>query len=101
MVAICPVSPPSLCSASSLPERVNMESLTRHVFTSSSCGVCGKASIAAAMHTHPPLELPGKAVGEAALLFSLPDRQRAAQPAFAETGGIHASSLFDFQGRLI
>jgi FdhD protein len=102
-ISTCPSAEPGYSAVEVLlrhPERVNMESLTRHVFTSSSCGVCGKASIAAAMLTHPPLEPPGEAV-EAALLFSLPERQRAAQPAFAETGGIHASSLFDFHGHLL
>lgn len=83
------------------PEEANLESLTRHVFTSSSCGVCGKASIDAAMHTHPPLTVPEQPVVGAALLFSLPERQRAAQPAFAETGGIHASALFDWNGELL
>ncbi len=83
------------------PERVDLTALTRHVFTSSSCGVCGKASIAAAMHTHPPLEAPSGALTDAAVLFSLPEKQRAAQPAFAETGGLHASALFDLQGSLL
>lgn len=83
------------------PEEADMNALTRHVFTSSSCGVCGKASIASAMKTHPPLTFPHSPVVDAAMLFSLPDKQRAAQPAFAETGGIHASALFDFHGRLL
>ena len=83
------------------PERVDMTALTRHVFTSSSCGVCGKASIAAAMHTHPPLEASPCVLTDAAVLFSLPDKQRAAQPAFAETGGLHASALFDLEGNLL
>lgn len=103
-ISACPALEPGYSAVEVLlrhPEKVNMESLTRHVFTSSSCGVCGKASITAAMLTHPPLDLPGEAVMDASLLFSLPERQRAAQPAFAETGGIHASSLFDFQGNLL
>lgn len=83
------------------PERANLDALTRHVFTSSSCGVCGKASIASAMQTHPPLEPPAAAVMDAAVLFALPEKQRAAQPAFAQTGGIHASALFDFHGSLL
>jgi len=103
-ISTCPSAEPGHSAVEVLlrrPEQLNLEALTRHVFTSSSCGVCGKASIAAAMQTHPPLEPPGAAAVEAALLFSLPERQRAAQPAFAETGGLHASSLFDFQGRLL
>ncbi len=103
-ISACPSAEPGHSAVEVLlrrPEGMNLEALTRHVFTSSSCGVCGKASIAAAVHTHPPLEPPSGAVLEGALLFSLPERQRAAQPAFAETGGIHASSLFDFEGRLL
>ncbi len=103
-IFVCPSAEPGHSAVEVLlrqPERVNVESLTRHVFTSSSCGVCGKASIAAAMQTHPPLEPPGAALVDAEMLFALPERQRAAQPAFAETGGIHASSLFDFEGRLL
>jgi FdhD protein len=83
------------------PEEADMDSLTRHVFTSSSCGVCGKASIDAAMQTHPPLELPREMMVNADVLFSLPEKQRAAQPVFAETGGLHASALFDLKGNLI
>ncbi len=83
------------------PERLDLASLTRHVFTSSSCGVCGKASIASAMQTHPPLEVSAGPLADAAVLFSLPEKQRAAQPAFAETGGLHASALFDLHGRLL
>jgi FdhD protein len=83
------------------PESVDLTALTRHVFTSSSCGVCGRASIESAMRTHPPLEPPGAAAIDANVLFTLPDKQRAAQPAFAETGGLHASALFDLKGNLL
>ena len=103
-ISSCPSAEPGYSAVEVLlrhPERINWESLTRHVFTSSSCGVCGKSSIAAAMQTHPPLDLPQHAVVPAAILFALPETQRAAQPAFASTGGIHASSLFDFSGRLL
>lgn len=103
-ISVCPAADPGGGVVEVMlrhPETADFEALTRHVFTSSSCGVCGKASIAAAMKTHPPLPVPDAPVMEAAVLFSLPDRLRAAQPAFAETGGIHASALFDFSGRLL
>lgn len=53
------------------------------------------------MQTHPPLDPPCSAITEARVLFSLPEKQRSAQPAFAETGGLHASALFDLEGRLL
>ncbi len=103
-VSICPSLAPGEAAVEVLlarPEDASMESLTRHVFTSSSCGVCGKASIDAAMKTHPPLDPPEGAIMDATVLFSLPEKQRAAQPVFAETGGLHASALFDLQGNLL
>jgi FdhD protein len=103
-ISVCPSESPDGGAVDVLltePGRVDMASLTRHVFTSSSCGVCGKASIDAAMQTHPPLGAHAAAIAEAATLFTLPEKQRAAQPVFAETGGLHASALFDLQGRLL
>jgi FdhD protein len=103
-VTLCPAESPDGGMVDVLlrkPSAVNLESLTRHVFTSSSCGVCGKASIAAAMHTHPPIGPPSGILTDAAVLFSLPEKQRAAQPAFLETGGLHASALFDRGGNLL
>src|SRR5688572_7525970 len=103
-ISLCPSESPDGGAVDVLltqPGRVDLAALTRHVFTSSSCGVCSKASIEAAMQTHPPLDAPAATVAEAAVLLSLPEKQRAAQPVFAETGGLHASALFDLQGRLV
>ena len=76
---------------------VDFERLTRHVFSSSSCGVCGKATLDAVMQNFP-------AVGagprfEAAQLAALPARLRAAQPGFDATGGLHACVLFSSDGQ--
>jgi FdhD protein len=72
--------------------------LARSFYTTSSCGVCGKGALEAvaveAARVESSLELP------AMLAASLPDRLRAAQPAFAATGGLHATGLFDDQGEL-
>lgn len=103
-ISTCPSSSPEGGAVDVIlrqPDKVDMTALTRHVFTSSSCGVCGKASIDSAMKTHPPLEPPAAAVTDATVLFSLPEKQRAAQPVFGETGGLHASALFDFNGQLL
>jgi FdhD protein len=78
---------------------VDFEKLTRHVFASSSCGLCGKATIDAVRLAFPPVatdvQLP------AAMLLRLPEIMRSAQAAFERTGGLHAAALFDEQGNLI
>jgi FdhD protein len=72
--------------------------LQRSFYTTSSCGVCGKGALEAvaveAARVESPLELP------ATVLADLPERLRAAQPAFAATGGLHATGLFDSSGEL-
>jgi FdhD protein len=77
---------------------VDFDRLTRHVFSSSSCGVCGKATLDALLQTAPPVA-PGPAFSTASLA-ALPARLRTAQPAFAATGGLHACALFDAGGEL-
>ncbi|MGW1891326.1 formate dehydrogenase accessory sulfurtransferase FdhD [Streptomyces sp. NPDC002004] len=81
--------------------------LERNVYTTSSCGLCGKASLDAVRTTArwavddtaggvaPPLLL------EPELLASLPDRLRAAQRVFDRTGGLHAAALFSPEGELL
>ncbi|MFE1439534.1 formate dehydrogenase accessory sulfurtransferase FdhD [Streptomyces sp. NPDC058739] len=76
--------------------------LERNVYTTSSCGLCGKASLDAVRTTArwslsdtPPLRI------EPGLLVSLPDRLRAAQHVFDRTGGLHAAALFSEDGELI
>ncbi len=79
---------------------VDLERLTRHVFTSSSCGICSKASIDAVRAQFAAL---GPADGlrpRREVLAALPERLRAAQAAFAASGGLHASALFDAAGAL-
>ena len=78
---------------------VDFERLTRHVFASSSCGLCGKATIDAIRSQSPPTESDVRV--SAAVLTSLPEKMRAAQPEFDRTGGIHAAGLFDADGTLL
>jgi FdhD protein len=75
------------------------ERLRRSFYTSSSCGVCGKGALEAVAVAAPRVGS-GLRV-EAALLAGLPERLRAAQPAFAATGGLHATGLFDADGELL
>ena len=81
------------------PANFDLKKLTRHVFTSSSCGICSKASIDAVMHARSPLksdlEIP------ADLLLQLPSRLGDGQATFKRTGGLHACALFDREGVLI
>ena len=73
--------------------------LLRHFFTSSSCGVCGKASLDAVRVQIPPGERGDFAIA-AADLKRLPATLRAAQTEFDRTGGLHASACFDTEGRI-
>jgi len=70
-------------------------SLAREFYTTSSCGLCGKASIDAVRtrSVHPVAGDPMRV--DAAWLTSLPDRLRAGQAVFDKTGGLHAAALFD------
>lgn len=79
--------------------------LERNVYTTSSCGLCGKASLDAVRTTArwaiddgadaPPVRLAPE------LLASLPDRLRASQRVFDRTGGLHAAALFTEEGELL
>jgi FdhD protein len=70
--------------------------LERSFVASSSCGVCGKTSIAQlAIHAQP---LRSSLRVSRATLSSLPERLRAAQAVFSQTGGLHASAIFDAAG---
>jgi FdhD protein len=73
--------------------------LARSFYTSSSCGVCGKGALEAVAVEAPRIE--SKLTVSAELIAVLPDRLRAAQPAFEATGGLHATGLFDEQGELL
>ncbi|HEY7004307.1 MAG TPA: formate dehydrogenase accessory sulfurtransferase FdhD [Gaiellaceae bacterium] len=77
----------------------DLERLSRNFYTSSSCGVCGKGALEA-VAVEAPRVASGLAV-PASMVAGLPDRLRAAQPAFAATGGLHATGLFDADGELL
>ncbi|MGI0487391.1 formate dehydrogenase accessory sulfurtransferase FdhD [Pantanalinema rosaneae CENA516] len=78
----------------------NLQPLERHFYTSSACGVCGKASLdALKLRLDQPIPT-GQQV-TAAVICSLPDRLRQAQGIFNSTGGLHAAALFNLQGNLL
>ena len=72
----------------------------RHFVATASCGICGKASLEEIEARCDPIP-PGTPVVPRAALLGLPDSLRAAQPAFAATGGVHAAGLFAPDGRLV
>jgi FdhD protein len=75
--------------------------LDRNFYTSSSCGVCGKASIDA-IRTRTSFDVATDPVRvPLEVLLALPDRLRAAQQVFDKTGGLHAAGLFTADGSLV
>ena len=71
----------------------------RLFYSNSSCGVCGKKTIAS-LEVRGPMAASHLRVRRS-ILYELPDRLRRAQPTFAQTGGVHASGLFTAEGELI
>jgi FdhD protein len=80
---------------------VDLARLERHFYTSSSCGVCGKASLEAVRVCCRQRLPEGRPVVEAAVIQRLPEALRAAQTVFDCTGGLHAAALFDTGGNLL
>jgi FdhD protein len=78
---------------------VDFDKLTRHVFASSSCGLCGKATIDAVRGQFPPIT--SDLVVDAKTILSLPDKMRQTQSTFDRTGGLHAAAIFSSTGELI
>ncbi len=78
----------------------DLRPLERHFFTSSACGVCGKASLDQLELRGCPVMPPGPEVS-AETICSLPAKLREAQGLFEATGGLHAAALFDVEGNLV
>ena len=75
------------------------ERLTRHLFSASSCGMCGKATIEAILQNHPAIEDP--LCLERKTLLKAPEKMREVQATFDSTGGLHASGIFSKDGELV
>jgi FdhD protein len=79
----------------------DLERLQRNFYMTSSCGVCGKASIEALYAASCPTIARDRPIFNSQLIHGLPDRLRQAQPVFDHTGGLHAAALFDTEGNLL
>ena len=79
---------------------VDLRRLDRHVFQSSACGVCGKASLDLLETRSCPAPRLSAPVSYRSVL-ELPERLRQAQGLFAATGGLHAAGLFTLDGGLV
>ncbi|HKH10744.1 MAG TPA: formate dehydrogenase accessory sulfurtransferase FdhD [Rubrobacter sp.] len=77
----------------------DLRPLERHFYTTSACGVCGKASLEQLELRGCPVVGPGPEVS-AETIYSLPAKLREAQGLFEATGGLHAAALFDAEGGL-
>jgi FdhD protein len=73
---------------------------SRNVYTSSSCGICGKTSIDLVRGVCPARPVGRERIARQ-VLTGLPETLRQAQPVFSRTGGLHAAGLFDTAGRLL
>jgi FdhD protein len=74
--------------------------LERHFYTTSACGVCGKASLEQLELRGCPVIAPGPVV-PTEVVYALPETLREAQGLFDATGGLHAAALFDAEGNLL
>jgi FdhD protein len=81
---------------------VNIKKLERNFYTTSSCGVCGKASIDSVRTVCSIKKQANDPVFfSPEILITLPDQLRQAQALFDNTGGLHGCALFDISGNLI
>jgi FdhD protein len=79
---------------------VSLANLERNFYTTSSCGICGKASLLALQTVCPP-RIPNTFSIDAEVVYKLPGRLREAQRVFDRTGGLHGAGLFDQDGKLL
>ena len=78
----------------------DLRPLERHFYTTSACGVCGKASLEQLELRGCPVIPPGPQMA-AEKIYALPEKLREAQGLFEATGGLHAAALFGAEGELV
>ncbi len=80
---------------------LDLKNIDRNFYTTSSCGVCGKASIDAIKTECTIYDKVKPFTLSAETIYTLPEKLRGQQSAFEETGGIHAAALFDLEGNIL
>lgn len=90
-----------VCVGLATDRTIGAARVQRNFYATSSCGVCGKASLAALENLFEPSAVDAGLRVDATLLTSLDAKVRGAQRIFRETGGLHSASLFDAGGGLV
>ncbi|MGD0490354.1 MAG: formate dehydrogenase accessory sulfurtransferase FdhD [Steroidobacteraceae bacterium] len=80
---------------------LELQAASRRFSAGSSCGVCGTTGLDAAIARAAATRITAEEGIDLSVLFELPQRMRREQARFGDTGGIHASALFDLQGNLL
>lgn len=78
---------------------VDLARLSRHLFTGSSCGICGKGSLESIFNEFPAIT--ARSEISDAVLLGAPDKLREHQKTFQTTGGLHAAGIFSTGGDLL
>jgi FdhD protein len=91
----------TICAVIREGVEVDLRSMERHFYTTSSCGVCGKTSLEALRVTGRIDLDPDRPVWDARMIGGLPAALRSSQVIFGATGGLHAAGLFDEAGRMV
>jgi FdhD protein len=81
--------------------QIALQAPARRFSAGSSCGVCGTTGLDAAIARAAATRIPKTGSVALSVVLQLPERMRASQSKFADTGGIHAAAAFDFAGRLL
>ena len=80
---------------------LQLDRLERHFYTTSSCGVCGKASLDALRVTGQSSLASHQTHFSSQSLVEMPNRVRGQQPVFSKTGGLHAAAIFGSDGEIV
>ena len=80
---------------------VDLGRLQRHFYTTSSCGVCGKASLEALRVTGQTSQSDNTVTFSRSVIVGMPDKLAAEQQVFTKTGGLHAAAVFNQAGEIL